>query len=120
VSYLFEKRGVLRFDRARVDADRLLDAALESGADDVVEDGASLEVIVAPAGFESLKRALMTAGFEPDQAGVEMEPTSTVTIEASQAESMLSLTDALDDLDDVQNVYANYDISDEEMARIAG
>ncbi len=120
VSYLFEKRGVLRFDRASVDADRLLDAALESGADDVVEDAERLAVVVAPTGFEALKRALMAAGFEPEQAAIEMEPTTTVAIAADQAESMLSLTDALDDLDDVQNVYANYDISDEEMARIAG
>jgi YebC/PmpR family DNA-binding regulatory protein len=120
VSYLFEKRGVLSFDRSKVDVDRLLDAALESGADDVIEDDARFDVVVAVTGFESLKRQLLAAGFEPEQAGIEMEPTTTVEVVAGQAESMLRLSDALDDLDDVQHVYANFDISDEEMARIAG
>jgi transcriptional/translational regulatory protein YebC/TACO1 len=104
----------------RVDVDRLLDAALESGADDVIEDGSRFDVVVASTGFESLKRALLAAGFEPEQAGIEMEPTTTVEVVAGHAESMLSLADALDDLDDVQHVYANFDISDEEMVRIAG
>ncbi len=120
VSYLFEKRGVLSFDRSRVDVDKLLEAALESGADDVIEDDTRFDVVIAPTGFESLKRELLAAGFEPERAGIEMEPTTTVAVVAGQAESMLSLTDALDDLDDVQHVYANFDISNEEMERIAG
>jgi YebC/PmpR family DNA-binding regulatory protein len=120
VSYLFEKRGVLIFDRSQVDVDGLLEVALESGADDVIENDTRVDVVVAWAGFESLKSALLAAGFEPEQAGIEMEPTTTVVVVADQAESMLSLTDALDDLDDVQHVYANFDISDEEMVRIAG
>ena len=120
VSYLFEKRGVLSFDRARVDADKLLEAALEAGADDVIEDDANIDVVIAPTGFELLKRELLAAGFEPERAGIEMEPTTTVAVGGTEAESMLSLGDALDDLDDVQHVYANFDISDEEMARIAG
>jgi len=120
VSYLFEKRGVLSFDRSQVDVDGLLEVALESGADDVIEDDTRVDVVVAWAGFESLKSALLAADFEPEQAGIEMEPTTTVAVVADQAESMLSLTDALDDLDDVQHVYANFDISDAEMVRIAG
>jgi YebC/PmpR family DNA-binding regulatory protein len=120
VSYLFEKKGVLSFDRARVDVDRLLEAALEAGADDVIEEENKIGVVVAPMGFEPLKRELSAAGFEPEQAGIEMEPTTTVAISGDDAESMLSLTDALDDLDDVQQVYANFDISEEELARIVG
>jgi YebC/PmpR family DNA-binding regulatory protein len=120
VSYLFEKRGVLSFDRSGIDADKLLEAALDAGADDVTEEDSHIGVVVAPTGFESLKRELVAAGFEPEQAGIEMEPTTTVAVEGSEAESMLSLADALDDLDDVQQVYANFDISDEELARIAG
>ena len=120
VSYLFEKRGVLSFDRSGIDTDRLLEVALEAGADDVTEEDSHIGVVVAPTGFESLKRELVAAGFEPEQAGIEMEPTTTVAVEGSEAESMLSLADALDDLDDVQQVYANFDISDEELARIAG
>ena len=120
VSYLFEKRGVLSFDRSGIDADRLLEVALEAGADDVTEEDSHIGVVVMPTGFESLKRELVAAGFEPEQAGIEMEPTTMVAVEGSEAESMLSLADALDDLDDVQQVYANFDISDEELARIAG
>ncbi len=120
VSYLFGKRAVLSFDRARVDADRLLEAALNAAADDVIESDSSLEVVAGPASLEALKRALSAAGFEPAQAGIEMEPSSMVSVEGADAESMLSLIDALEDLDDVQHVFANFDISDEEMARIAG
>ena len=119
VSYLFEKKGQLIFDRAGLDADALLEAALESGADDVTETGDSIEVVTAPARFEALRRALEAAGWKPVSAGIVMAPASTVGIQGEAAESMLRLVDALEDLDDVQNVYANYDISDEEMARFA-
>ena len=119
VSYLFEKKGQLVFDRAGLDADALLEAALESGAEDVIETGDAIEVVTTPAGFEALRRALEAAGWKPASAGIVMVPASTVGIQGAAAESMLRLVDALEDLDDVQNVYANYDISDEEMARFA-
>ena len=119
VAYLFEKKGQLVFDRAGLDADKLLEAALEAGADDVIESGDSIEVVSAPSGFEALRRALEKAGWNPASAGIVMAPASTVGIQGEAAESMLRLVDALEDLDDVQNVYANYDISDEEMARFA-
>jgi YebC/PmpR family DNA-binding regulatory protein len=119
VSYLFEKRGLLSFDREGLDVDALLEAALEAGADDVVEGRDSIEVIAAVANFEGTKRNLEAAGLRPVSAGISLEPTSTVKLEGDAAESMLRLADALEDLDDVQNVYANFDISEEEMARIA-
>ncbi|MFI5216658.1 MAG: YebC/PmpR family DNA-binding transcriptional regulator [Candidatus Limnocylindria bacterium] len=119
VSYLFEKKGQLVFDRSGLDGDALLEAALESGADDVIETGEAIEVVIAPARFEALRRALEAADWKPASAGIVMAPASTVAIEGADAESMLRLVDALEDLDDVQNVYANYDISDEEMARFA-
>lgn len=119
VAYLFEKKGLLSFDRAGMDADALLEAALESGADDVVESDDALEVTTAPGAFESVKAALSGAGFEPQSAEITMEPSTTVALAGAEAETMLRVADALDDLDDVQNVYANFDISEEEMARIA-
>jgi len=119
VSYLFEKKGHLSFDRTGLDVDALLEAALESGADDVIETGDSIEVVATVAGFEPLRRALEAAGWKPASAGIVMAPLSTVRIEGAAVESMLRLVDALEDLDDVQDVYANYDISDEEMARFA-
>ena len=118
VAYLFAKRGVLRFVQADIDIDRLMEAALDAGADDIIESDDTLEVIVSAAGFEALKNALAQAGFDSESAEISMEPSTTVEIVGTEAESMLRLADALEELDDVQNVYANYDISDEEMARL--
>jgi YebC/PmpR family DNA-binding regulatory protein len=120
VAYLFEKKGILSFDREGIDGDALLEAALEAGADDAVESETSIDVITSPQAFESVKEALSAAGFTPASAEVAMEPSTTVALEGKEAESMLRVSDALEDLDDVQNVYANFDISDEEMARLAG
>ena len=117
VSYLFEKKGLLQFEQA--DADALLEAALEAGADDVVADGSQVEVVTGPGDFEGVKRALEERGFAPAQAAIRQEPTSTVALEGKSAETMLALADALEDLGDVQSVSANFDISGEEMARIA-
>ena len=119
VAYLFEKRGVLSFERRGLDGDALLEAALEAGATDVVESRDALEVVTEPGDFESVRGALEKRGFTPANAEVSMEPSTTVKLEGEQAKSMLELADALDDLDDVQGVYANFDISDEEMARLA-
>jgi len=119
VAYLFEKRGVLSFERPGLDGDALLEAALEAGATDVVEGRELLEVVTEPADFETVRAALEAGGFAPANAEVSMEPSTTVKLEGEQAKSMLELADALDDLDDVQGVYANFDISDEEMARLA-
>jgi YebC/PmpR family DNA-binding regulatory protein len=119
VAYLFEKKGLLTFEREGLDGDGLLEAALEAGADDVIESDELLEVITGPSDFEGVKSALVAAGFEPAQAEITFQPSTTVKLEGKDAESMLRVADALDDLDDVQNVHANFDISDEEMARIA-
>jgi len=120
VGYLFEKKGLITFESADLDADSLLESALDAGAEDVIESSASIEVVTTPANFEVVKVALEEAGFEPIHGAITMEPTTTVKIEGNEAERMLRLSDSLEDLDDVQNVYANFDISDEEMARIAG
>jgi len=120
VAYLFEKRGVLCYEREGLDADALLEAALEAGADDVVEGEETVDVVTSVAAFEGVKDALGAAGFDPASAEVLMEPTTTVSLEGADAEAMLQVSDALEDLDDVQNVFANYDISEGEMARIAG
>ena len=113
---LFEKRGILHFDRESADPDQVLEAALEAGAEDVVESGDVLEVVTAPGDFDAVRRALIEQSLDPIQAAVSMEPTTTVALTGDAAQSMLALADSLEDLDDVQNVYANFDIPDEEMA----
>jgi YebC/PmpR family DNA-binding regulatory protein len=119
VAYLFEKRGLISFDRARLDPDALMEAALEAGADDVRESDDQCTVVVAPHDLGRVKSALEQAGFTPANAEVSHEASTTVRLEGDQAAAMLKLTDALEDLDDVQAVYANYDIPDEVMARLA-
>ncbi len=120
VSYLFEKRGLISFDRAGIDPDALLEAALEAGADDVVEGSEGVEVVTRQAGFESVKRALEARGLRPLSADLTLHPLTTVHLTGKDAETMLRIADALEDLDDVQHVYANFDISEDEMSRLAG
>jgi YebC/PmpR family DNA-binding regulatory protein len=118
VAYLFEKKGIIQVERAGTDLDALIEAALEAGALDVVEVDDFLEVVTTPSEFESAKAAL-AASFQVSSAAIRMEPSSSVKLEGKEAESMLRLADALDDLDDVQAIYANFDISDETMANFA-
>ncbi len=118
VAYLFERRGLIGFDRSGVDEDKLMEAALEAGAEDVRETDDEITVVTAPTDLASVKNGLDEAGFSGD-AELSMEPSTSVSLVGKEAESMLRLSDALDDLDDVQAVYANFDISDEEMAKFA-
>ena len=120
VGHLFERKGSLLFERAGIEPDALLEAALETGADDVVESDDLLEVVTGGAEFGAVKRSLEERGFRPTQAALQMRPSLTVRLEGKDAEQMLRLSDALEDLDDVQAVNANFDISEEEMQRLAG
>ncbi|MEE8580522.1 MAG: YebC/PmpR family DNA-binding transcriptional regulator [Myxococcota bacterium] len=117
VSYLFEKKGLISFDRQGLEEDALLEAALDSGAIDVVEAEDSLDVIVAAGELERIKETLGRS-FKVARAEISMEPTSTVKLAGSEAERMLRLADSLEDLDDVQSVHANFDISEEEMSSL--
>jgi len=119
VAYLFEKKGILTFDREGLDVDELMEAALEAGAEDVVEGEDTIDVVAAPSEFTDVRDALEAAGFEIAHAEISMEPSTTVRVTGREAEQMLKLSDALEDLDDVQQVYANLDIPDEEVARLA-
>ncbi len=119
VAYLFEKKGLITFSRGRIEVDALLEAALDAGAEDVVEGEESLDVVTTAQDFESVRNELVSAGFEPDNAEISMEPGSTVAVEGKDAEMMLRMMDVLEDLDDIQNVYANFEISEQEMARYA-
>jgi YebC/PmpR family DNA-binding regulatory protein len=120
VAYLFEKKGVVNFDREGIDLDALLEAALDAGAEDVDEGADSVDVLSQPGDFEAVRDALAERGFRPASAQISMRPSSVVELQGKEAETMLRVADALEDLEDVQNVYANFDISEEEMARIAG
>ena len=103
---------------AAVDTDALMEIALEAGAEDVVESDDSIDVVTGVAEWAEVKNALESGGFEIGHAEVSMEATTTVAVEGSDAEMMLKLNDALEDLDDVQQVYANLDISEEVLASL--
>jgi YebC/PmpR family DNA-binding regulatory protein len=119
VSYLFEKKGVLQFETQGIDTEALIEAAIEADARDVVEERDSLEVHTEPEDFDAVKSALQAAGFEPQSAEVTMVPQTTVQISGRDTQTMLKLFEALDEHDDVKQVYANFDISEEEMVQVA-
>ncbi|WP_417688099.1 YebC/PmpR family DNA-binding transcriptional regulator [Pseudidiomarina sp.] len=118
VAYLFNKRGVLSF-AAEIDEDGLMEAALEAGAEDVVtnEDG-SFDVFTTPETFGQVKDGLVQAGYEPEHAEVSFIPDTRSQLDEGDAETFLKLIDALEELDDVQEVYHNADIADDVLERI--
>ena len=112
VAYLFRKVGIIHFS-AGVDEDALMGVALEAGADDVViNDDGSMDVFTTPDDYLAVKDALVAAGYAPDNAEVTMHADVKTELDAEAAEKMLKLIDRLEDLDDVQDVYSNADISD--------
>lgn len=119
VSYLFSKKGQISF-AAGMNEDALMEAALEAGADDiVVNDDGSIDVFTAFEDYLAVKDALLAAGFKPEHAEVIMLPSLTVLLDKDQAEKVLALVDALEDLDDVQKVYTNADIPEEIMEQVS-
>jgi YebC/PmpR family DNA-binding regulatory protein len=118
VAYLFEKKGILSFDSDGTDADALMEAALEAEVEDVADDADGIEVVTLPVNLSQVQEVLRGQGFECASAEVSMVPSTSVELSGTDAESMLGLMEALEDLDDVQNVYANFDISDEEMEQL--
>jgi len=116
VSYLFNKVGILSYPES-VDEDAIMEAALEAGAEDVVSNGdGSIDVMTTPENYLTVKEAMVAAGFTPGDAEVTMQATTSTDLDAKDAEKMLRLIDRLEDLDDVQNVYSNAEISDEILA----
>jgi YebC/PmpR family DNA-binding regulatory protein len=117
VAWIFSKRGLIDFDKS-VDFDQLFEAALEAGAEDVSDQDDCFEVTTEMTSFIEVREALAAKGFKHIRAEVTMIPQTQVKLDGKQAESMLKLMDKLEDNDDVQNVYANFDISEEEMEKL--
>ena len=119
VAFLFERKGLISFPTS-VDFEKLFEAALEAGAEDVKDEGDAYEVITDPADFMEVRDTLGAAGLQFETAEVTMLPQTQVQLAGKQAESMLKLMDKLEDNDDVQNVFANFDIADDELAKFEG
>ena len=113
VAYQFTKSGILSYPSGS-DEDQIMEAALEAGAEDVLgNDDGSVDVLTEPDQFVDIKEGMIAAGLEPEQAEVTMRAANTQSLDQDEAEKMIRLLDRLEDLDDVQNVYSNADISDE-------
>lgn len=120
VSYLFDQKGVITIDREIGDEDTIMMAALDAGAEDVKADDEEVyEVLTAPGDVYTVKEALESAGIATQGAEVRMVPQTTVAVTGKEAQQVIKLLDAFEENDDVQNVYANEDIPDEEMASMA-
>ncbi len=119
VSFLFDRKGLISFP-PETDFDVIFEAALEAGAEDVKDEGDALEVITDPGDFMQVREALGAKGLKWETAEITMLPQTMVQLEGKQAEQMLRLMDKLEDCDDVQNVYANFDISEEEIENAMG
>jgi YebC/PmpR family DNA-binding regulatory protein len=121
VSWMFHSRGLIVVERSAMDEEKLMDLALEAGADDVNSDGSeSYEIITSLAGFDKVRKALESAGVATVSAELAKVPQNTVAVSEKDAPAVIRLIDALEEHDDVQKVYANFQIADDVLTRLAG
>jgi YebC/PmpR family DNA-binding regulatory protein len=116
VGFLFEKKGYIQVDAAKVDEDKLMTIALDAGAEDLQREESVFAVTATPKEFEKVRDAIVKSGIQPVSAEITKVPKSTVRLEGKPAEQMLRLMEELEEHDDVQHVYANFDIPEEIMA----
>lgn len=112
VGYMFTKKGVIVLPKSAGDEDRITEIVLEGGADDLSDEGENWEVLTSPKEFEAVRDAVNKAGIKPEHAEVTMVPSTYQKLEGSQANAMLRLLDVLEELDDTQNVYSNFDFDE--------
>ena len=118
VSWLFSKKGFMSFDKKTVDSDKIMELALDAGAEDISDDENEIEVYTEISNFENLKKVFENNKINYIVAEMSMIPQNFIKLEGKNAETMLKLMEALEDSDDVQNVYANFDIDATEMERL--
>jgi len=114
VAWMFERKGYIVIEKSKVGEETLMAAALDAGADDLRDDGDNWEVITAPAAFDTVSEAVRKL-VEPDSAAIAMLPKNLTKLEGKTAQQMMRLMDALDDHDDVQKVWSNFDIEEKEI-----
>jgi YebC/PmpR family DNA-binding regulatory protein len=119
VSFLFNRLGVIRYPAATVSADDMLEAAIEAGAANAESDADGHEVTAGPEDFFAVRDALEARFGEPESARLEWRPITSVVLDEEQAAAVIKLIDALDELEDVQNVYANFEIPDALMQKLS-
>jgi YebC/PmpR family DNA-binding regulatory protein len=115
VAWMFTRKGQVFVEKDKADEEKLLNAVLEAGGDDMNDDGDTWEIMCAPEAFEAVRDAVKALGIEPASAQVAMVPQNYIKLEGSDARTMLKLMEMLDDHDDVQRVWANFDIEEKEI-----
>lgn len=119
VSWMFDAKGLITVERDKAGEDDLMTAALDAGAEDIREEDGTWEVLTSPQAFEKVKAALEKANIPMASASLSKVPQSTIKLTGKEAEQMLKLMEGIEECEDVQNVYANFDISTEEMEKIS-
>ena len=119
VSFMFDHVGVIEFDAQAASSEAVFEAAIEAGAEDVVSGEAGHEIYTAPDALREVAKAIEGKFGEPRKAALVWKPKNTVAVDDAQGEKILSLLEALNDNDDVQNVYANFEVSDAVMAKMS-
>ncbi len=120
VAWVFERRGSIVVDGGKYEEDDVMAAAIDAGAEDVVQDGGEFQVLTEPADFAAVRDAIAAAGIEFEAAELTMIPKNTVKLEENDARKTMKIVDALEDSDDVQEVYANFDIPEDVLEALAG
>jgi YebC/PmpR family DNA-binding regulatory protein len=115
VSWMFERKSQIVIDGDKASEDKLMDLVLEAGADDLRDDGGNWVILSAPEAHEGVVEALQKAGIATESAEIAMVPKNLMRLEGKQASAMLRLSEILEDHDDVQNVYSNFDVDEKEM-----
>jgi len=119
VAWIFERKGLINIKKEKIGEDDLLNLILDAGAEDLNSEEEQYEIITSPENFESVKKVLKENNIETEEVNITLIPKNTVHVEGKDAERLLKIIDALEECDDVQEVYANFDISDEILESIS-
>jgi YebC/PmpR family DNA-binding regulatory protein len=120
VSWMFHKKGLISVAKSAASEEKLMDLALDAGADDLRDEGDSWEIVTEPAAFDAVASAIKNAGIETQMAEVTLLASTFTKLEGAPAAQMIRLLEALEDQDDVQNVYSNFDIDAKQMEEVSG
>jgi transcriptional/translational regulatory protein YebC/TACO1 len=118
VSYLFNRKGVILVSRSSSTEDAILEATLDAGAQEVNDLGETFEIITEATDLVKVRTSLQNAGIDYESADVQFVPSLTIPVEDDVAERIFKLLEAIEDSDEVQNVYSNFDVSDSAMAQV--
>ena len=116
VAWMFSKKGYIAIDKSKSDEETLMTLAIDAGADDFASDEANYEIYTSPGVFEQVLNAVKTKGIQPQTAEISMIPQNYIKVEGKTAQQLVKLMEALEEHDDVQHVYANFDIEESELA----